>query len=646
MDFDAALKLHQSGDLDRAESMYRQVVAGNPRHYEALHLLGVVRLQRGHTAEAITLIRQALAIEPKSPISWLNLGEALRSAGSMNEAADAFRRSIQLAPTVAQPHLNLGLLLEQTGRLPEAAAEYLAATGLDPRSAQAWTNLGRVYVSSGQNKEAAAAFRRVLEIKPGDPEVHHGLGILHIAEAEPSAAIAHYRAVLSVRTDVPHTWANLGNALREIGLHDESIAAHRHSVELTPDDADVGGNLLLALQYAPCEPAKARDEAKRWAERHEKPLRASHRAHATDRAPDRMLRIGYVSPDFRDHSVASFIAPVLRHRNRETFSVVAYSNTFRDDQVTANLRTLCDGWRDIRKLTDDAAAEQIRRDRIDILIDLAGHTSRNRLGIFARKPAPVQMTYLGYPDTTGLSSIDYRITDSLADPVGASDAFYSERLLRLPRTFLCFEPPGDATIKRKANAELTFGSFNRPAKLSGECLDLWSRVLSSIPNSRLILKGFGLGEEATRQHWRRRFEERGVARDRIELIGQVLSAAEHLEMYNRIDIALDTFPYNGTTTTLEAIWMGVPVIALAGTRHVSRVGLSILTNAGLTELVANDAEDYVAIATALAGDADRLRGLHESLRDRLSASPLLDAASFTRDLEAALRVAWQNWCTT
>ncbi|MEW6330081.1 MAG: hypothetical protein AB1560_01340 [Pseudomonadota bacterium] len=384
-----------------------------------------------------------------------------------------------------------------------------------------------------------------------------------------------------------------------------------------------------------------------YARRREAPLAALIRAHANDRSPGRRLKIGYVSSDFRRHSVAWFIEPVLAQHDRERFEVHCYANHFQEDEVTRRIMSHADHWCRIFGTPDEGVADQIRADRIDILVDLNGHTAMNRLLVFARKPAPVQVTWLGYPNTTGLSAMDYRLTDGFADPVGQTGHLHSEKLVRLPECFSCYQPPADAPavseLPARNKGRVSFGSFNKLNKITPGVMKLWAGILRAVPGSRLILKSTGLGEPAMQQTVRDAFMRREVTPDRIELLGHDPSSAGHLGRYADIDIGLDPFPYNGTTTTCEALWMGVPVVTLAGKVHAGRVGVSQMSNLGLTELIARTPEEYIAITTSLARNLEDLARLRSELRDRLLASPLTDAPRFTRNLEQAYHNMWEDW---
>jgi predicted O-linked N-acetylglucosamine transferase (SPINDLY family) len=348
--------------------------------------------------------------------------------------------------------------------------------------------------------------------------------------------------------------------------------------------------------------------------------------------------------------VTYFLEPIIAHRDRGAFQMFAYSNNERSDEVTERLRAMCDGWRDIRALDDDQAAALIRQDRIDILIDLAGHTMGNRLGVFGRKPAPVQMTYLGYANTTGVRAIDYRITDSLSDPPGMTDAHYTEKLIRVSPPFLCYRPPDEASAVADppmlTNGFVRFGSFNNASKIREETIALWSRVLAGVPNSRLVLKARALGDAGARRRIFSGFAAHGIDTARVELIEAGQSLVDHLDAYSTMDVALDTFPYNGTTTTCEAMWMGVPVVSRAGQTHVSRVGLSLLTSVGHAELATETDDAFVTTVVDLASNPHPLTDLRRVLREQVRTSPLCQAAGFRRRFELALREAWRIYCAT
>jgi protein O-GlcNAc transferase len=370
--------------------------------------------------------------------------------------------------------------------------------------------------------------------------------------------------------------------------------------------------------------------------------------HTHDRNLERRLRIGYVSPDFKTHSVSYFIESLISSHDRRQFEVFCYAEVPNPDNKTDHLRKLADGWRSIVEMAMNDVVDCIRGDGIDILVDLTGHTANNRLQVFTKRPAPLQVTWLGYPNTTGLSAMDYRLIDAITDPEGPGDDLHSEQLVRMPNGFLCYTPDVEAPSVKVppalSNGIVTFGSFNNLSKITSSTLSAWARILEATPNSRLLLKNFSLADAQTRQRYLALFAERGINTKRVEFLNYIPSKSGHLESYNRIDISLDTFPYNGTTTTCEALWMGVPVICLRGDRHAARVGASILTRVGQPDLIAETVDDYVAVAGALAKDQVRLTTLRRSLRPTMAASPLCDAQGFTLDVETAFKNMWREWC--
>jgi predicted O-linked N-acetylglucosamine transferase (SPINDLY family) len=362
----------------------------------------------------------------------------------------------------------------------------------------------------------------------------------------------------------------------------------------------------------------------------------------------RVLRVGYVSPDFREHSVAHFTRKLIGSHNREKVEVTCYADVMKPDGFTREFEAQADHWLSLVGMDDEAVAERIRQDGIDILVDLAGHTSDNRLLVFARRPAPVQVTWLGYPNTTGMRAMDYRLTDAVADPPGEADKTHTEKLIRLEHGFLCYqtdEPvPEVAPPPCLQQGHVTFGSFNTTKKVTADVIRVWSQILKAVPGARLLLKSESLQDEAARARLRKAFGERGVAEDRLELHGGFPGRDEHMGLYSTVDVGLDPFPYNGTTTTCEALWMGLPVVCLRGDRHAGRVGASIMHRIGLDELVAGSKDDYAALAQALAADTGRLAELRSGMRARMRASPLMDVRLFAETLESAYRQMWITWC--
>jgi protein O-GlcNAc transferase len=443
----------------------------------------------------------------------------------------------------------------------------------------------------------------------------------------------------------------LGRICRAKGQFDEALIYVRRAVRIRPDNYGLYQNLVFSMLYNSRHVAHTLfSEHLQLARQFEGTLLPGVLPHANEKTPNRRLKIGYVSPDFRRHSVAYFIEPILLSHSREHFELFCYSLTSLEDEVTARMKRYADQWKNIAGMEDHQAAELIRTEGIDILVDLAGHAYNSRILIFARKPAPVQASWIGYPATTGFSSMDYKIVDGYTDPPGVTEQFYSEKLMRLPGCFLCYLPDKDSpevgTLPVLISGEITFGSFNDFAKVTPEVVALWSAILKRIPDSTLMLKAISFSDRGIHQYVNDMFAKHGIDSERIELLPFAASFPEHLSLYNQIDIGLDPFPYNGTTTTCEALWMGVPVVTLAGNTHASRVGVSLLSNIGLPELIAETPDEYVAIAVTLAADVNRLQSLRARLRAAMEQSPLTDAARFTLNLENCYRKMWETWCAS
>jgi predicted O-linked N-acetylglucosamine transferase (SPINDLY family) len=509
-------------------------------------------------------------------------------------------------------------------------------------------NLGNALRGAGEREPASAEYERAAAIDPTYAEAHANVGTIRRDQARFAESIASYERALALNPDLAAARGDMATVLKDQGRVEEAIAEYRRAVSRDPSLVEAHSHLLYALHASDrVTPRELYEEHVTWGKSHAKHSTAAPAPRSTpNRDPERRLRIGYVSPDFRDHPVARFLQPIVEHRDRAQFEVVCYSTGTLADAVTARWHGLADHWRDAAALDDAQLAEVVRQDHVDILVDLAGHTGSGRLLVFARRPAPVQVTYLGYPNTTGLPAMDYRITDALADPVGVADELHTEKLLRIDGCFLAYAildelPP---VAPRAGGGAITFGSFNNLAKISPTTLRLWADVLAATPGSRMIIKATSLGDPPTRELAARRFADCALPMDRVELLGPARSQEEHLATYARIDVALDTFPYNGTTTTCEALAMGVPVVSLHGSHHASRVGLSILSAAGFPEWATDDREKFVSAARGVADQAASLRStLRERLRERLRASTLCDGRGIARKIESAYRIAWKNW---
>jgi protein O-GlcNAc transferase len=542
--------------------------------------------------------------------------------------------------------LHQALRRYDSGDKAGAAALCRAALALDQGEVQAWSLLARIALDEKQPERALDCYARILAIHPDEPGYLIDAGEISRRAGHLARALELSGRALALRPQDIRAWQVRGSALEELDRLDEALDCLRHELELNPGNIDSHSNLLFLLSRADLlPPQQVAAEYRRWGELYADPLSLAAAAHANPAEPERPLRIGYVSADFRLHAMAFFVEPFLARHDRRAWRVYCYSNCARPDEVTRHLRGLADEWRDISELADDAAARLIRDDGIDILIDLAGHTGGNRLLLFARKPAPVQMTWLGYLGGTGMAAMDYRITDHYADPEGEADGDYREQLLRLPHSKWCYLPPAAMpacnALPAQSRGHVTFGSFCSFARISNETLRAWALLLRRLPGARLRMIGAPSGESLDRML--EIFDAAGVYADRLDLLGRLpLDAC--LRQYLQVDIALDPFPCNGGTTTCESLWMGVPVVSRTGRSGASRSGISLLSNAGLARLVARSWEDYVDTALRLATDLPALAQLRATLREQLRASPLLDAEGLTRDLESLYRAAWRKWC--
>jgi protein O-GlcNAc transferase len=582
----------------------------------------------------------------------------LHRSGQPAAAIPLYRELLRVAPKEAEVHHQLGNALKVLLRFEEALEPLTKAAKLAPNDAAIRLNLGVTLLELRRYGDAEIHFRRALAIEPDRPEANNILGNALFSQGRLAEAEACFREALRLRQDYAPAHDNLGRVARAQGRIADAVTSYREALALQPRPG-THSNLLLALNYLhEVPPAEILAEHQRWAARYAEPLTAASVPPERDPLPGRRVRVGYLSPDFSNHAVAYFFEPVLEAHDRAAFEIFCYSNVLASDTVTARLRAKAEHWRDIAPLSDEQAVELIRRDRLDLLVDLAGHTARNRLLIFARRAAPVQLTWIGYPNTTGLSAIDYRLTDEISDPVGKTETLHTEKLERLSGPFSVYRPPVDAPevgplpalapgsadvpvgrIDKAVDAPgaITFGCFNNFAKVTPPMIALWSRLLAAVPAARLFLKSRGLDDSATAERIRGDFAAHGIAPERLMLDGRELSVPAHLALYDRVDVALDTFPYNGTTTTCEALWMGVPVVTLAGKTHVARVGVSLLTHLGATDWIAATPDEYLAKACALAADRPRLAEIRAGLRQRMSASSLCDATGFTRGLETTYR---------
>ncbi len=671
--------LKARGRLDEAAEAYAAALQIAPAAARAHLNLGTVRQEQGRFEEAIARYREALRLEPDSVLALNNLGAALQEQGELDEARAMLDRAIRLAPALADAHFNLGSVLEAEGDLEGAAAAYDRAVACDARFVKPLTRRARMEQRAGRLNEAVGwaeravaadprdatapfvwadicdalgrhadatqGYRQAIRLKPDFPEAYNNLAMSYADRGQPDEAERLCRQGLEHQPTSSALLANLATALTHQGRQDEALVAARKAVEADPTSSDAHSNLLYALHYPPDhDPQAIFEEHLSWARRHAEPLTKVAPVPQRDRDPNRRLRVGYVSPYFRDHAVSFFSEPLIASHDRAAVELFLYSDNRRNDAITERFRAATEHWRDVRFLSDEQLAEVVREDQIDILVDLTGHIALNRLRAFARRPAPVQVTYIGYQDTTGMSAMDYRLTDERADPPGA-ERYYSERLYRLPRTYFCYRPaaesPEPTPSPAVANGHVTFGSFNNFTKVTPRVIDAWIEILRRVEHSRLVvLANRGGHVERT---FARKAGEAGIDAGRIELYNRMPRRA-YFELMQRADIALDPFPFNGHTTTCDQTWLGLPTVMLQGDTYVTRYAAGVLAPVGLAANITRSEHEYIARAVALAEDFEELVRLRGALRRRMADSVLLDFAGFAREVEAAYRQMWSSWC--
>ncbi|HXV07996.1 MAG TPA: tetratricopeptide repeat protein [Burkholderiales bacterium] len=631
---------YQAGERARARQQFARALEIDARNAHAQYMLGALALQDGDTQACMTAVRRAIELAPERAEYHFSLGNVHAAAGRTAEAIDCYRNAVRLSPGAQDWRDELAITLAEAGRLAEATqAQYPDAGG-----AGGLYDLASMLMERGRLAAAAAAFRESIRLEPGAAASHLMLAVALRDQGMPVEAEAPAREAVALAPDMPEGWFMLGHVLSRQARHEDAVEHYRKAIELAPDYDAAWRCLVFAMNYS-----------ERWTPREvfdahlESARRFPRTAHVSVGAdhlrPGHRLRIGYLSGDLRRHPVAYFLEPVLRHHDHGRFEVFCYHTGADEDDLSARLRAHADHWRAVGRLSPDDLDRTLRADRLDLLVELSGHSDGHRLAVVARRVAPVQVSYLGYPNTTGLTAIDYRITDAQADPPGEADALHTERLARLPETFLCYAPPFAGEVAARppvcSRGRVTFGSFNNFAKLSASNIALWARVLDAVPGATLFIKTGGLQDPGLRRLVLERFRAAGIDSSRLELAAPTDSIEAHMRSYDRVDIALDSFPYHGTTTTMDALWMGVPVVTLRGDRHAARVSASILHTLGLDQMVAASAQDYVQIARRLALDVAGLETLRRTLRQRLQASPLMDGVRFTRHLEEAYLRMWQ-----
>lgn len=679
----AAFALHQKGDLPGAEALYREVLRLDPQQADALHYLGFLAHQVGRGNDALALMQRAVLLSPRNPVYHSNLAEVYRALGKLPAAEQSYREVLRLSPSDPGAHFNLANILSGGGRPGEAIEHFQHALKLRPDYTDAYNNLAHAYGMLGRYDEAIACLKTVLKLDPGRADANNNLGIALEEQGKAKLALEYFRAAVRLQPDYAEAYSNLGNAYRDLGDLDEAEKNYRQALALNPNLAEACNNLggvlggrgaidealnayLRALEIKPDYLDAKRAYLTTWLyrpdatvedsfEQHSafearfcSALRAIDRPFTQSRHPLKKLRIGYVSSDFRNHPVGRNIMPLIGRHDRSKYEVYLYGNVKRPDSITEWFKNASEGWRSIAGMTDRAAAEMIRQDEIDILVLLAGRFDDNRPLIAAYRAAPVQVSFHD-PATSGLQAMDYLMTDHVLSPRQTRERF-TERLVHLP-TFYLHAPminvPEVSPLPARERGYVSFGSFNNLAKVNDQVAALWSRVLHAVPNSRLILKYQNIfGNARVRQRYLDLFGAYGIEAHRLDLVSASDTGEQHLARYGAIDIALDPFPFTGSTTTFEALWMGVPVITLPRETMVSRWSMAMLKKIQLDDLIARNEDEYVAAAQQLTGNLERLAQLRATLRERVANSPLCDERARARQIERTYRWMWQKWCAT
>jgi protein O-GlcNAc transferase len=607
-----ALGYHQAGQLEQAEQVYRQILSQNPQHSDTLHVLGVIAYQQGNFDVALPLIQQAITLHPEEAHYYNNLGLVLKAQGRDEEAIQAFQKALAFNPHFADVLYNLGSLMMEQGKL-ENACQY---------------------------------FEKALTMKPEHLDTLNSLGVAHMEQGHLDAALHYYQEVLKIQPDHLHALNNMGNALRYQGWVKEALVFFEQASTIEPHYQTAHHNFNFVQQYLPdITLAKLHATHIHWNNCCAVPLKKYWGDYTNQRSADKRLVLGFVSGDFRQHSVASFTMHVFEQLAQHC-DLICYANQPECDDETSRFQQAASQWWEVNRWSDQQLAQRIRDDKVDILFDLSGHTARNRLNMFAQKPAPIQIAWVGYTATTGLEAMDYIISDPYLIPVEA-EPYYQEQVIRLPHCSICYEPPSTAPdispLPALQNRYITFASFNILTKLNPIVIATWTEILKALPESQLLIKARGLNCPGTRQRYLDLFQAHGVASNRI-LCQAPSKYAEFLTYYQQVDIQLDPFPFSGGTTTMESLWMGVPVITLPGETFASRQSMRNLSNIGLTDFIAQDTQHYVKIAVDWASRIEKLAEIRMQLRSKVQQSPLSDAPRFTQDLLQELRGIWTHWC--
>ena len=622
-----------------AISQIRKACALEPDSVEFQTNLAILLEQNARYVDALAAYGKAARMNANVGFVWFRQGKLLNGLKRYAESIPALAKAISLPGQLGDYHYEYGLALHMSKRFQEALVHYEKALSMGYNTAALQCNRGVIYKDLRKGGDAIMAFHAAVKMDPSNVSYLNNLGAAALELGLNSEALECFEQAVEKNPKLPTARNNIGNLLKDRARGMDALPQYRKSMELNPDDRDAPSNYLLCHMYIPdIDPKLVFEEHKKWGISTAKKFPPAFKF--KPREAGAKIRVGFLSADLCHHPVAHFIEPIFRGYDRERFEFVAYGDQRKSDEFSARFAKQVDLWRETSSYDDRALAKLIHEDRVDILFELAGHTAYNRLGVFALKPAPVQVSYLGYPGTTGLPTIDFRITDAFADPQGTTEYLHTEKLIRVPECAWCFEPdasgPEVEPLPALKNGFVTFGCFNNMAKLNPALFETWAEILLCVPGSHLRLKARTLTDDGVRKELKSYFTDRGIEEDRLDFFGHTKKIADHLNHYHSVDIALDSFPYHGTTTTCEAMWMGCPVVTLAGKTHVSRVGVSLLSAVGLQEFITNTREAYIEKAVALAAQTDRLQELRSGMRDRLRNSVLMDEKRFVQGFDTAL----------
>lgn len=679
--FQQAQQSHRQGSLSQAKQLYEQALLEDSDHVASMIGLGVIALQSGDSEVAIKLLKKVLALSPESAEAHKSLGSAFKMQGDLEAAVTSFQKALSVRPDYAEAHNNLGNVYKDLGDLEAAEGSYRRAVAVRPNYANAYNNLGTVMVDQGNEEGALECYQKAIALHPDFAQAYNNLGVLLVASGRREEAVAFYQKAITLSPTYHEALNNLGVVLVDLGKVEEAIACYEKAIALKPDYVEAFNNLsgafqavgmlddavacyqkvfdlkadyviphsnrLLLEHYRPGHTAQTLYDLHRdWETRFARKYRTAWPDHRNAPDPEKIIRIGFVSADLGRHPIGDYLRGVLQDLSDDsTIHTTVYSDRIADD-MTQRIKASVDMWHETRHDSDEALSAQIQSDEIDILFDLAGHSAKNRLLVFARKPSPVQISWVGYVGTTGLDAMDYVISDRYST-LREEEPFYSEKVLRMPDSWLCYTPPdyapsvGELPCLKTGN--LTFCSFNNPSKYHEEVLELWVEIMDAVPDACLLLKYRGFEADRNVSRFREKFEKSGGDNTRLRLEGSS-PHEDLLSRYNAADIALDPFPYAGGVTTCEALWMGVPVVTLPGKTFESRHSLSFLSTIGLPELVAKTKEEYVQVAVELAYDRERLLALRSGLRENVKNSPLYDSKAFSENFSTILRRVWRDWC--